>query len=410
MRKAIQITTILLTIFSIIIFGAIGFYNYNLPNHFYINSNQELALNTAVKISSNKLQENIKSVSTNQNNETKTALNVWGLFPVKSVFVEKTNDIYLIPSGKVFGVKMFTQGVVVVGLNDIQTDQGVVNPARDAGIKIGDIITEINGEKTNSNDDVSRIIKQSNGQKVNLLVKRKNIDEKVELTPAKSRIDGLYKAGLWVRDSSAGIGTITFINPLTNSFGGLGHPISDVDTGEIMPLLTGDVVNVSISGVSKSKISQAGELIGTFVSDIPIGKIYLNNDFGLFGVLNNIDLENKAIPMALKQNVKVGPAKILSTIEGDKPKEYDAVIEKVNLSVNRQTKNIIIRITDKTLLEKTGGIVRGMSGSPIIQDNKLVGAVTHVFVNDPTRGYGIFAENMYNYSKDLDNKVYKQVS
>ena len=198
-----------------------------------------------------------------------------------------------------------------------------------------------------------------------------------------------------MRDSSAGIGTVSFYDPATGAFGGLGHAIGDVDTGEILPVMQGDVVNVKIHDIVKGTVGTPGELRGSFVSKDACGTIYVNNESGVFGQMFEAPVKNETIPMGLKQEVHSGKATVYTTISGNTPKAYEIEIEKINLLENSPTKNMIVRITDPELLELCGGIVQGMSGSPIVQDGKLIGAVTHVFVNDPTRGYAIFAENMY---------------
>ena len=207
---------------------------------------------------------------------------------------------------------------------------------------------------------------------------------------------------MWVRDSSAGIGTVTFYDESTGLFGGLGHPVCDVDTGGILPLSSGDVVDVNITGVRKSTEGNAGELQGIFVSDKACGTLYTNNQYGVFGALKNCPSPYSPIPMGLKQEIQLGEASILTTIDGDKPQEYSISIEKIDYRSDNSNKNMVIKITDEKLLSLTGGIVQGMSGSPIIQNGKLIGAVTHVFVNEPTKGYAIFCENMYEYGCKTD--------
>ena len=204
-----------------------------------------------------------------------------------------------------------------------------------------------------------------------------------------------YKIGVWVRDSSAGIGTMTFYDNDTGCFAGLGHGICDSEAGTILPLLSGDIVTAEINGLTKSTTGSAGSLRGYFADDNAIGTILTNSERGVFGKAEKAPIDNLEIPIAWKQNVHTGEAKVLSTIDGSEPKYYNIWIENVSRNDNQETKNMVIHVTDGELLDTAGGIVQGMSGSPIIQDGKLIGAVTHVFVNDPTRGYAIFAENMY---------------
>ncbi|HIZ54894.1 MAG TPA: SpoIVB peptidase, partial [Firmicutes bacterium] len=323
--------------------------------------------------------------------------------PIKDVRVEQVEEAVLVPCGTPFGVKLFTDGVMVVAIDNIDTATGLVNPARDAGLRIGDIILSINGEKMRSNDTVAAAVRQGGPLKV--AVKRG--DEQLELTihPAQSKIDGHHKIGVWVRDSSAGIGTMTFYDPQSHLYGGLGHPICDVDTKQILPVRSGEIVNVNINGVSKGISGTPGELRGSFIGGRSIGDVQLNAQTGIFGTLySGLDSGHSPVPIALKQQIHTGPATIYTTIDGRQPKEYAVNIDKIDYSEDHLTQNMIISVTDEELLAATGGIVQGMSGSPILQDGKIVGAVTHVFVNEPEKGYGIFIENMYKFSKSLERE------
>lgn len=304
---------------------------------------------------------------------------------VKNVEIREIEKHRLIPAGIPFGIKMFTKGVMVVGLSDIEKDGRLINPAKECGIKCGDIILKINGRDVSSNEDVGKIINSSKGQDVKVTLKKKDQTKTVMLKPAKSA-DG-YKAGMWVRDSSAGIGTMTFYDPLSGSFGGLGHPVCDVDTGEILPIDHGKAVGVSISGVVKGEKGTPGELRGVF-SSLNIGNLYDNRESGIFGKAENIRYTAKPIAAAKKSEINTGAAYILTTVEGSSPKPYKIEIEKISPREKNSSKNMIIRIVDQSLLAKTGGIVQGMSGSPIIQNGKLIGAVTHIFINNSTKGYG----------------------
>ncbi len=258
------------------------------------------------------------------------------------------------------------------------------------------------GREVDGNEEFSNMINNSNGSKVCLKIKRRDkIMEKV-ISPVKGE-DGVYHAGLWVRDSSAGIGTVSFYEPNSRVFGGLGHAVCDVDTGEILPLQSGEMADVKITGYTKGKAGDPGELCGSFEPKGKIGELKINSQTGLFGIMDTLpSAHENALPVALRQEAEEGKATILSTIDGKKPQEYDIIIEKVDYSVQTPTKNLQIKIIDENLLKTTGGIVQGMSGSPIIQNNRVVGAVTHVFVQDPTRGYGIFAENMLETAKNVN--------
>lgn len=326
-------------------------------------------------------------------NSYRMDLKLLGIIQLKEVNVEVVPSSQVVVSGAPFGIKMFTEGVMVVGLSEIPTASGTANPAQDAGIKIGDIIKKINGKQVTSNEDTAQIISLSQGRPMTVELVRKNEPLTVTLQAVQGE-DGSWRAGIWVRDSSAGVGTMTFYDPATQTFAGLGHAVCDVDTGEILPLMSGEIVPVLINGVVKSQSGTPGELRGTFTSTSAIGQLKINSETGVYGSMLQTPSEGLTVPLAMKQEICEGPATILTTLSGNTPKEYQIVIEKINLQDANPTKNMVIRVTDPDLLEIAGGIVQGMSGSPILQNGKLVGAVTHVFVNQPTRGYAIFAENM----------------
>jgi stage IV sporulation protein B len=322
-----------------------------------------------------------------------TFLRAYNIFPIKQVHVHTVDKMEVYPCGIPFGIKMFTKGVMVVGMGEVE--KGVA-PSRDAGLKLGDMIISINNTVVYNNDDVARILNNSQGNEVLVKVIRNDMEHLLRLTPYRSQLEEAYKAGMWVRNSTAGIGTLTFYRE-DGFFGGLGHPVCDVDTGQIMPLLSGEIIGVNISGITKGEIGYPGELKGEFTESKNLGLLTKNTVSGVYGRLTDMSVlgRSKKIPVAMRQEIKEGPAKILSTIEGTEPKYYDVMIQRINYNNANPCKNMIVRITDKELIEKTGGIVQGMSGSPIIQNGKMVGAITHVFVNQPLKGYAIFAENMF---------------
>jgi len=333
--------------------------------------------------------------------EYTASLRLLDTIPVKEVSVQVTPRRMVVPGGTPFGIKMFTDGVMVVGKSDIKVGMESVNPSKIAGIKIGDMIVEVNGQPASRISDVMRPILNSDGSDIHLRVNRAGEELDFTLTPVQTEYDGTFKAGLWVRDSSAGIGTLTFYDPSTLAFAGLGHAVCDVDTGRIMPLARGEIVDVNISGSNVGLSGRPGELKGSFNSEARLGLVFINSEMGVFGILDESALNMAPIPMATRHEIRPGPATVLSTISGNKPQEFEAVVERVNYSESENTKNMVVRITDERLIASTGGIVQGMSGSPIIQDGKLIGAITHVFVNDPTRGYSIFAENMDRTLRDV---------
>ncbi len=413
LRKAIRIFTVAVAAVLTVLFGMVGYLNIALPAHYYVTQGNAVSFYTTLplQMASSGFRSSGTPVSGNHNATQSGKILLFGLIPVKSARIDTVEEKMLIPCGTPFGIKMFTEGVLVVGLSEVLGKDGSVNPAKEAGIRLGDSILSINGEMMLSNEAVGEAVSRSEGAPLQVLLKRNGVEKTVTLTPILSMSDGRYKAGIWVRDSSAGIGTVTYYDPANSSFGGLGHAICDVDTGEILPLMSGEVVRVGITGVVKGEAGTPGELQGSFLSRNAIGSLLLNNETGVFGVMHYCPAEGGTpMPLGMKQEVKTGKATVVTTLSGSTPQSYEITIERVNIGGNTLTKNMVIRVTDPTLLAKTGGIVQGMSGSPIIQDGKLIGAVTHVLVGDPTRGYGIFAENMIETAQSVKEQQLKEAS
>ena len=378
------------------VMGIVTYYSAALPDHFYVTAgavSEGISIGTTVQI-----QGQIQAVSDDSGT---ASLTLPGGIAVKQVDVDFVDRDMVIPCGYPFGIKMFTEGVVVVGLTDVEENGIFRNPAQEAGIRVGDVLLELDGQPVSLNEDVAAIIAASGGREIPYRLQRKEETLTGTLQPIRSD-SGEYKAGIWVRDSSAGIGTMTYYDPATMLFAGLGHAVCDVDTGETLPLGKGEIVEVTITGVEKGAAGQPGSLQGSFEGSRLAGFMAVNNETGVYGQLTTLPVSTlQPVPVAMKQEVREGPAEIYTTISGRTPQRYDIVIESVNLGSSAKTKSMVIRVTDPELLEKTGGILQGMSGSPILQDGKLVGAVTHVFVNDQTRGYGIFAENMQETAASL---------
>ena len=309
------------------------------------------------------------------------------------------NDTELYLGGMPFGAKITSNGLTVVKFSETQGKNA--SSAYQAGIREGDIITKINGNNIISIEDFVRNIDKSGGKEITITVIRKNQELKFNVTPKYSPDDGKYKTGVWVKDSTSGIGTITYIHPETGEFGGLGHGICDSSTGKTVPFTKGVVMDVTINGVVKGQIGTAGELKGCFNSN-RIGKIIKNTDCGVFGILSaGVDMSaSTLVKVCPKDRVCEGEAYMVCTLDESGPQKYRIEITNIDHS-GAKTKNFRIKVTDPKLIEKAGGIVQGMSGSPIIQNGKLVGAVTHVLINDPTSGYGIFIENMLSTAKGL---------
>lgn len=397
----------LLLLSALITGGLTVWYAVVLPDSYYVSKGSDLVLPDYLQVSAipvNPQTENYgepqvlqSGVNTAKPVADQVSLKLFGLIPIKNVTVSSVDVPVLVPGGQPFGIKLLTDGVMVVGLGTV----GNYSPAAEAGLLMGDVIIEMNGREVSSKSEVSRMTDQSKGEPIDLLVSRKGETILTTITPVWSEEAGRYLSGMWVRDSTAGIGTVTFYEQSTGIFGGLGHPVCDIDTGILLPLSTGEAASVSIHGVTRGTSGHPGELLGSFTSIGALGNLgtlgslFANTECGLFGVLDHAPSFASAVPLALRQEINVGEAQILTTIAGCQPKTYNVRIEKVDLREGNTGKNMVIRITDPELLAATGGIVQGMSGSPILQNGKLVGAVTHVFVNDPTKGYGIFAETMY---------------
>lgn len=384
----------ILKYFSIItaplaILALIAYINvFKLPEKIYINDSMEVSeigaknqsiLNT-VKLSKNKMN-----------------IDFLGLIPIKSVAVQKLDDIKLYPGGTSIGIKLSTDGVLVVGFSDVQTRDGnESSPAKTAGIQLGDVLLKVNGKEIEGSKQLISLIKENNSDSVNIEFLRQGCKFNKDVDLIKENED--YKLGLWIRDSTAGIGTLTFYHENSGTFGALGHPITDGDTNTTFTIKDGELLSASILSVRKGEKGVPGELRGLFVNErSSIGDIKTNSSSGIFGSTNKPLVNpnfSEPLSVGFRNEVVEGPAKIISTVCDEGPKEYDIEIVKLLQQDKCGPKSMIIRVTDEELLSKTGGIVQGMSGSPIIQNGKIIGAVTHVLINKPDIGYGIYIEWM----------------
>lgn len=319
-----------------------------------------------------------------------------GLFAIRPAAAEtvyKYEGLKLIPGGIPFGVKFSTEGVVVIGFCDVEGVPKSQNPAYAAGLRPKDIITKINGAEIRDAAELTRTVEDSGGKNISLTYKRDGAEKTISLTPLYSKSEGKYKTGIWVRDSGAGIGTVTYIFPETAEFAGLGHGICDGETGKLIPIERGVVLDVTVSGIKKGVSGAPGEIKGYFGS-VKRGTLVKNTDCGVYGMFSQLpEGVGEAIEVGSRRDVECGEAEILCTLDDGQRHSYKIEINEINLDA-KGSKCFIINIKDPELIERTGGIVQGMSGSPIIQNGKLIGAVTHVMINDPTVGYGIFIENM----------------
>jgi stage IV sporulation protein B len=326
-------------------------------------------------------------------------LKLLGIIPIKQINVSVTSQKSLIPGGNSIGVSLYTKGALVVGTSEVVDRLGIAHyPAMEAGLLPGDVIESVNGITVNDANHLSQLINKAKGKGVDLECRRGNHLFITSIEPVKDANDDKYRLGLWVRDSTAGVGTLTFYDPQTRYFGALGHAITDVDTGALLMVKGGEIMQSQIMDIKIGKKGLPGELVGNFTGNRKVlGSIIKNTTFGIYGKMSrNLPdfYYDKAMPIANRHNVKPGKASILTTIDDRGIQEYDIEIVKVNQQTVPSAKGLVIKITDPVLLEKTGGIVQGMSGSPILQNGRIVGAVTHVFVNDPQKGYGIFIEWM----------------
>lgn len=369
------------------------YYAGRLADGYYVRRGEPLHITAALPITAEPAAPMAQAAHTGSA-APEASLRLFGIFPIKTVEMHPTEEIMLIPSGTPFGVRMLMDGIMVIGFGEVAGEEGHCCPALDAGLQEGDIIQEINRETLTGTAAFRDAA--SDGQPMLLTVQRGEQTLETTLYPVYSLTDSVYQTGLWVRDSTAGIGTLTYCDPENGCFGGLGHPICDPDTGELIPLGSGEADSVTISGTIRGTAGAPGQLQGYFSADEPIGTLSCNSRCGIFGQLDTVP-DMPAVPMALKQEITLGEAVILTTVSGTEPEAYTVAI--TSLDYTDDTRNMVIEVTDQRLLDTTGGIVQGMSGSPILQNGQLIGAVTHVFVADPSKGYGIFAENMYEFNR-----------
>ncbi len=370
--------------------GGVALAREYLPSSFAVNEGEPLMLQTAA------LQVHAKGAAATQSDggQAYTAqVRLFGVIPVEEVAVKVADHRDVAVCGVPFGIKMFTRGVLIVGVGDVDTRHGAKSPAEEAGLRVGDCIVAIDGEDVVTCADVAAAVETSGGAPLTLSISRQQTVFDVQLLPVASVTEKCLKAGMWIRDSAAGVGTLTFYELESGVFAGLGHPVNDADTGQTVPISSGEIVPASVFGVQKGEAGAPGELLGHF-EDGSWGLLTTNDDTGLYGLLHEQPPAFATLPIAYKQEVVVGAAQLITTVSGRQPQSYAIEIEQVDYREDRPTQNMVIRVTDDELLQATGGVLCGMSGSPIVQNGKLIGAVTHVFIDDPTGGYAIFAENM----------------
>ncbi|MBP1989029.1 SpoIVB peptidase [Paenibacillus eucommiae] len=341
------------------------------------------------------------SLESMHSGETEMKLKLFGAIPIKTVKVQVIPDLKVIPGGQTIGVKIKSAGIMVVGHHLVTVaETQKTSPGEEAKIQLGDLITRINGKEIRDVSKVTDLVTKAGTNKtpLDLTIRRNNEEFQIKLQPVYDIVDKSYRLGLYIRDSAAGVGTLTFYAPNQGVYGALGHVITDMDTQTPITVGDGEIVHSNVTSISKSHNGEPGEKRAQFYKDSKvIGNIERNTPFGIFGKMHTApehSLDKEAIPVAFSEEVKQGPAQIYTVIEGQKVEKFDIQVVHVSRQDFPATKGMVIKITDPRLLEKTGGIVQGMSGSPIVQNGKIIGAVTHVFVNDPTSGYGCFIEWM----------------
>ncbi|GBK66104.1 MAG: SpoIVB peptidase [Paenibacillus macerans] len=339
-------------------------------------------------------------LSSLRSGEAKLRMKLFGQIPLKTVKVNVIPDLKVIPGGQTIGVKVKSAGILVVGHHQVLTDTSKLSPGEAAGIEAGDLITHINGIKLKDVRDVAEIAEAAGKSKrpMQVTYQRDSKEYTTSLTPAFDKQDRAWRLGLYIRDSAAGVGTLTFYAPEQGVYGALGHIITDMNTQTPIVVGSGQILQSSVTSISKSESGEPGEKRAHFLKEGKmLGTIERNTHFGIFGKMSQNpehSVYQKPVPVAFAEEVKEGPAEILTVVEGQRVERFKVEIVHVSKQSVPETKGLVLRITDPRLVEKTGGIVQGMSGSPIMQNGKLIGAVTHVFVNDPKSGYGCFIEWM----------------
>ena len=340
--------------------------------------------------------------------QPKISMRLLELLPNQEPAETRYPEKMLYPGGQAIGILLRTDGILVVGQSPIFVDGEAQNPAEEAGIQPGDVITSVGDTAVTHDDQLALLVNQLGEQhkSVILHIQRQNREMIKEITPIYCAESKSYRIGLLIRDNAGGVGTLTFVDPETMEYGALGHMISNNETQSKINILKGKLVTAQIQGIKKGTSGYPGEKIGRFVSNFSLGTIEKNTTAGIFGVLTdeNVLTESsytQALPTAAPNQIVLGPAQIFTAIDGNKVECFDVEIEKV-MPAHKDGKGLVVRVTDPVRLEKTGGIVQGMSGSPIIQNGRIIGAVTHVFINDPTRGYGILIHDMLQETSILD--------
>ena len=407
-RKILKKASICLFLLIIYIYVLVLDY---IPDKLTIFEGENLSLKTFFGITVDS-DEEVLTVSADTGEKTiykvgteKLSVNLFHKFSLKDVEVSVLPKTTVIPVGNIAGVKLYTNGVLVVGMSEIEgEDNKSYKPYENSGIEEGDTIVKVNDTTIYSTDDLIENINLSKGEQLQIQYIHDEETKECSITPVKTDKEE-YKLGLWVRDSAAGVGTVTFYEPSTQKFGALGHGITDIDTGELLNIASGEFVTAEILNIKKGEDGNPGKIQGIVDGQETIGEISKNTEFGIYGKIEDLSSLNidasKEMEVALRDEIQLGKATILCSLDNETVQEYEIEITKIYKENNYDNKSMEIKVTDERLIEKTGGIIQGMSGSPIIQNGKFVGAVTHVLVNSATEGYAVFGDLMIKQSKEV---------
>ena len=397
-----------ITIFILIIIYAYVCNIISIPNSIVIFEGEGINLKTITGLKIDGIKEYKTTLTSaylgNSIGTNKVNVNLFGKFNVKTVNVDVLPTLAVVPLGQAIGIKLYTKGVLVVGMSEIENEKSEKKkPYINSGIEEGDSIIAVNNNEISNTNELIEEINKSKGEKVNITYLKNNEVGETTIVPEKSKTE--YKLGLWVRDAAAGVGTLTFYEPSSNMFMALGHGISDIDTESIVDIASGELVTANIISIVKGQKDKPGEIRGTISSGSTIGQIYKNTNFGIYGLVTTKSQlkysKYSGIEVAPRDKIKTGKATILCELDSEGVKEYEIQIEKIYENNNNDNKSMFIKITDEKLINKTGGIIQGMSGAPIIQENRFIGAITNVLVKDPTQGYAVFGDILIKQMKQV---------
>ena len=401
---------------SILLITLLVIYTYiiaiqHIPSNIVVFEGETLSLNTLLGITLNLENEdgtvqavsNVNNTAINEPGRQNVSVNLFDNIEVKKLSVDVIPKTTIVPAGNVAGLKLYTNGVLVVGMTEIQgMDNKKYKPFQDSGIQEGDRIISIDKTNISTVEELTNKVNKSNGSILDIEYVHGEETKTCSITPVQTSV-AEYKIGLWVRDSAAGVGTVTFYEPSSKMFAALGHGITDIDTGDLINIASGKFVTSRIMNIVKGKSGVPGKIQGSIENGQEIGEIYKNSIFGGYGKVDNLSALNlnysKELEVALREEIKTGEASIICSLDNQTSKEYKIEIEKIYLDNNYDNKSMRIKIKDEELIQKTGGIIQGMSGAPIIQNGKFIGAITNVLVNDPQEGYAVFGDLMIKQMK-----------